>query len=69
MAATKTLRVSDRTHDGFRRKAKRRGATIDEVAAAALRAFRHKEMGEQFGHVGPQALSRIREIIADLLDL
>ena len=53
MAATKTLRVSDRTHDGFRRKTKRRGAPIDEVAAAALRAFRHKEMGEQLGHVGP----------------
>jgi len=47
MAATKMLRVSDRTHDGFRREAKRRGATIDEVAAAALRALRQKEMGEQ----------------------
>ena len=47
MAATKMLRVSDRTHDGFRREAERRGATIDEVAAAALRALRQKEMGEQ----------------------
>ncbi len=47
MAATKMLRVSDRTHDGFRREAKRRGATIDEVAAVALRALRQKEMGEQ----------------------
>jgi hypothetical protein len=47
MAATKMLRVSDRTHDGFRREAQRRGATIDEVAAAALRALRQKEMGEQ----------------------
>ncbi len=47
MAATKMLRVSDRTHDGFRREAKRRGATIDEVAAAALRALRQKDMGEQ----------------------
>ena len=47
MAATKMLRVSDRTHDGFRREAKRRGSTIDEVAAAALRALRQKEMGEQ----------------------
>jgi len=45
MAATKMLRVSDRTHDGFRREAQRRGATIDEVAAAALRALRQKEMG------------------------
>jgi len=47
MAATKMLRVSVRTHDGFRREAQRRGATIDEVAAAALRALRQKEMGEQ----------------------
>jgi hypothetical protein len=47
MAATKMLRVSDRTHDGFRREAQRRGATIDEVAAAALRALRQVEMGEQ----------------------
>jgi hypothetical protein len=47
MAANKMLRVSDRTHDGFRREAQRRGATIDEVAAAALRALRQKDMGEQ----------------------
>jgi hypothetical protein len=47
MAATKMLRVSDRTHDGYRREAQRRGSTIDEVAAAALRALRQKEMGEQ----------------------
>jgi hypothetical protein len=47
MAATKMLRVSDRTHDGFRREAQRRGATIDEVAAAALRALRQQEMGQQ----------------------
>jgi hypothetical protein len=47
MPATKMLRVSDRTHAGFRREAQRRGATIDEVAAAALRALRQKEMGEQ----------------------
>jgi hypothetical protein len=47
MPATKMLRVSERTHDGFRREAQRRGATIDEVAAAALRALRQKEMGEQ----------------------
>ncbi len=47
MSATRMLRVSDRTHDGFRREAKRRGVTIDEVAAAALRALRQKEMGEQ----------------------
>ena len=47
MAATKMLRVSDRTHDGFRREAQRRGATIDEVATAALRALRQMEMGEQ----------------------
>ena len=47
MAATKMIRVSDRTRDGFRREAQRRGVTIDEVAAAALRALRQKEMGEQ----------------------
>jgi hypothetical protein len=47
MAATKMLRVSERTHDGFRREAQRRGVTIDEVAAAALRALRQVEMGEQ----------------------
>ena len=47
MAATRMLRVSDRTHDGFKREAQRRGTTIDEVAAAALRALRQKEMGEQ----------------------
>jgi hypothetical protein len=47
MPATRMLRVSDRTHDGFRREAQRRGVTIDEVAAAALRALRQKEMGEQ----------------------
>ena len=47
MAATRMLRVSDRTHAGFRREAERRGATIDEVAAAALHALRQKEMGEQ----------------------
>ena len=47
MAATRMLRVSDRTHDGFRREAERRGVTIDQVAAAALRALRQKEMGEQ----------------------
>ena len=47
MAANKMLRVSDRTHDGFRREARRRGVTIDDVASAALRALRQKEMGEQ----------------------
>ena len=47
MAATKMLRVSERTHDGYRREAQRRGATIDEVAAAALRTLRQKELGEQ----------------------
>jgi len=47
MAATKMLRVSERTHDGFRREAQRRGVTIDEVATAALRALRQKEMGVQ----------------------
>ena len=47
MAATEMLRASDRTHDGFRREAKRRDATIDEVAGAALRALREKQMGEQ----------------------
>lgn len=47
MAATNMRRVSDQTHDGFRREAQPRGATIDEVAAAALRALRQKQMGEQ----------------------
>ena len=47
MAATKMLQVPDRTHDGFRGEAERRGATIDEVAAAALRALRQREIGEQ----------------------
>lgn len=47
MAATKMLRVSDRTDDGFRREAQRRGTTIDEAAAAALRALRQEELGEQ----------------------
>lgn len=47
MSATKMLRVSDHTHDGFKREAQRRGQTIDAVAAAALRALRQKEMGEQ----------------------
>ena len=47
MAANRMLRVSDSTHDGFRREALRRGTTIDEVAAAALRALRQKEMGAQ----------------------
>ena len=76
MAATKMLRVSDRTHDGFRREAQRRGATIDEVAAAATRARRHKDMGDSvgrlaqpIGNVGPQVLNQMREILADLLDL
>jgi len=36
-----------RTRDGGRRDAKRRGVAIDEFAAAALRALRQKEMGEQ----------------------
>lgn len=47
MAATRMLRVSDRTHAGFRREALRRGTTIDVIAAAALRALRQSEMGEQ----------------------
>lgn len=45
MAATKMLRVSERTHEGFRREALARGVTIDEVAAAALRALRQTRMG------------------------
>jgi len=47
MTATKMLRVSERTHEGFKREAERRGETIDTVAAAALRALRQKEMGAQ----------------------
>ena len=47
MSATKMLRVSERTHEGFKREADRRGVTIDDVAAAALRALRQKEMGAQ----------------------
>lgn len=47
MATTKMLRVSERTHAGFKREAERRGETIDSVASAALRALRQKEMGRQ----------------------
>lgn len=47
MATTKMLRVSERTHEGFKREAERRGETIDRVAAAALRALRQKEMGAE----------------------
>ncbi len=47
MATTKMLRVSDRTHAGFKRAAERRGETIDALASAALRALRQKEMGVQ----------------------
>jgi metallophosphoesterase superfamily enzyme len=47
MSADRMLRVSDRTHAGFREEARRRGVTIDEVAAAALRALRQREMGAQ----------------------
>lgn len=47
MAATKMLRVSERTHEGFRREAIARGVTIDEVAAAALRALRQARMGAE----------------------
>ena len=47
MAKTKMLRVSERTHEGFKREADRRGETIDNVASAALRALRQKEMGRQ----------------------
>ena len=47
MSTTKMLRVSERTHEGFKREAIRRGESIDTVASAALRALRQKEMGEQ----------------------
>jgi hypothetical protein len=47
MTTTKMLRVSERTHEGFKREAERRGETIDSVASAALRALRQKEMGRQ----------------------
>lgn len=47
MANTRMLRVSERTHEGFKREAERRGDTIDRVAAAALRALRQKEIGLQ----------------------
>ena len=47
MSADRMLRVSDRTHAGFREEARRRGVTIDQVAAAALRALRQREMGAQ----------------------
>lgn len=39
--------MSERTHEGFKREAERRGKTIDAIAAAALRALRQKEMGMQ----------------------
>jgi hypothetical protein len=41
------LRASNRAHKGFRREAQRGGVTIDQVAAAALRALHRKQMGEQ----------------------
>ncbi len=44
---TKMLRVSEKTHAGFKREAERRGETIDQVAAEALRALRQREMGRQ----------------------
>ncbi len=47
MSTRKMLRVSERTHAGFKREAERRGETIDSVASAALRALRQKEMGRQ----------------------
>ena len=47
MSADRMLRVSDRTHAGFREEARRRGVTIDQVAVAALRALRQREMGAQ----------------------
>jgi hypothetical protein len=47
MSATKMIRVSERTHAGFKREADRRGVTIDDIAAAALRALRQMEMGAQ----------------------
>lgn len=47
MAATRVLRVTDRTHDGIHRETQRRGAIIDEVAPAALRALRQKGLVEQ----------------------
>jgi hypothetical protein len=50
MATTKMLRVSERTHEGFKREAERRGETIDSVAAAALRALRQEEIGQQLAH-------------------
>ncbi len=41
------IRVSERTHAGFKREADLRGVTIDDVATAALRALRQQEMGSQ----------------------
>jgi hypothetical protein len=46
MPSDRMLRVSDRTHAGFRQEALRRGVSIDEVASDALQALRQKEMGE-----------------------
>lgn len=45
MSASRMLRVSERTHAGFKREADRRGWTVDRVAAEALRALRQKTMG------------------------
>ncbi len=47
MGVTKMLRVSESTHEGFKREAERRGVTIDAVASEALRALRQREMGQQ----------------------
>lgn len=47
MDESKLLRVSQRTHVQFTHEAERRGLTVDDVAAQALRTLRQTEMGEQ----------------------
>ena len=49
------LQVSDRTHDGFRGEAKRRGATIDEVAAAARGPFARRRWASSSRRRSPTA--------------
>ena len=60
MAATKTFPASDRTHDGFRRETQRRGATIDEVAAAALRALHQRHLLAAAARQGSSILGALR---------
>lgn len=45
--ATKSVRLSQRTHRRLQREAQRRGMSMDEITAASLRALRQVEMGRE----------------------